>query len=765
MAIARDDYQQYFAEKLWQWLPAIYREQDALLGGNSLRGFIEVLAEQAAISKRSQDRLWDDTSVELASDWAIPYISQLLATRLVSSLNLRGRRVDVAKTIYYRRRKGTLLVQEQLVSDIAGWDSQLVEEYRRLARTWHFLDCPLERGLLTRTPKGGFADVRSPRGSRLVGDPFDEFHHLPESRNPKGQLGRRQIDTLSYHIYRLAAVPFKGIQPRHFGTLPDGRDMFTCDPSGRDIHLFSGNTVSKDWASWQTSKEWELPRPITCRLLAEEIFEITAEEIAWVLTDAPIALPADRQLAADDLTKLIGQQFFHRDDITRVLTGMPASAHLTAAGVLQGLFARSLIMDCGSAALLPNGTDNSPWPTQIDPSDASYGQPALTVGYASTSDPIGRPNTRAANLNSWNPPNLTNVDLFVSPETGRMVIDTGAHSSRSVEADYQVGMMSPIGAGALNRETANLLPDVTWQNSSVAAGTPASGIAEVQDSRSYASPQNQLLVVNTTVRAQEGERPYFALNNHWRLTSAGDDAILLLDGLWLGTRVGRNVILDGNFERVEIRYCTFDPGGVAADGSLLPPVDLVINGFVEQLVITNSVMSVIRLEGPDASLEELQIDDSIIQTRVAATTAVNAATAELRMNRSTVITPSISEMAIDVERLYASDSLIAGLVDITDNQNGCFRFSAAAAGSRVAKPYRSEFLPQISGLFESTNYGHYQYANVTPRVYPKVIFGAENGAEMGAFNQAINNIKQRSAMIKVNEYLPFGRTPNFIIEM
>ena len=43
-----------------------------------------------------------------ATTGSIPYIGDLLATRLVSCLDARAQRLDVAKTIYYRRRAGTL---------------------------------------------------------------------------------------------------------------------------------------------------------------------------------------------------------------------------------------------------------------------------------------------------------------------------------------------------------------------------------------------------------------------------------------------------------------------------------------------------------------------------------------------------------------------------------------------------------------------------------------------------------------------------------
>lgn len=156
MPNARDGYREYLAEKLWEWLPAIYREMDAQQGNGALRALVETLAAQAAVLKRSQDRLWDDAHVELADDWAIPYLAELVGTRLVSALDPRARRVDVAKTIYYRRRKGTLAVLEQLIADMTGWDGKVVEEFRRLARTRHGLDGIAMRGKQTGTPEGGW---------------------------------------------------------------------------------------------------------------------------------------------------------------------------------------------------------------------------------------------------------------------------------------------------------------------------------------------------------------------------------------------------------------------------------------------------------------------------------------------------------------------------------------------------------------------------------------------------------------------------------
>src|SRR6266481_3433494 len=128
-AMVNDNFQTYFTEKLWEMIPAFYREEDGLAENPGvLRAIVSILAQQAVYLRRSNDRLWDDEFIDLCDAWAVPYIADLVGTRLVSSLNPRGRRIDVAKTIYYRRRKGTLRVLEELISDIAGWDGVVVEE-------------------------------------------------------------------------------------------------------------------------------------------------------------------------------------------------------------------------------------------------------------------------------------------------------------------------------------------------------------------------------------------------------------------------------------------------------------------------------------------------------------------------------------------------------------------------------------------------------------------------------------------------------------
>src|SRR3984957_17885053 len=127
---ADDGYQAYYSGKLWSLLPQIYRTSDptGTLNPNAqsttngpLRELVNRIGAQAATLRRSIDRMWEDQSIESCDDWVVSYIGDLLATNLVSSLDARGQRLDVYNTIYYRRRKGTVAILEEIAANITGW--------------------------------------------------------------------------------------------------------------------------------------------------------------------------------------------------------------------------------------------------------------------------------------------------------------------------------------------------------------------------------------------------------------------------------------------------------------------------------------------------------------------------------------------------------------------------------------------------------------------------------------------------------------------
>jgi hypothetical protein len=73
MSDVRQAYASYYAEKLWEMLPAVYRNEDGIASPpGQFRGLVQVVAQRIADLRLDQDRLWDDQSIDLADDWVVP---------------------------------------------------------------------------------------------------------------------------------------------------------------------------------------------------------------------------------------------------------------------------------------------------------------------------------------------------------------------------------------------------------------------------------------------------------------------------------------------------------------------------------------------------------------------------------------------------------------------------------------------------------------------------------------------------------------------
>jgi hypothetical protein len=156
-------------------------------------------------------------------------------------------------------------------------------------------------------------------------------------------------------------------------------------------------------------------------------------------------------------------------------------------------------------------------------------------------------------------------------------------------------------------------------------------------------------------------------------------------------------------------------------------------------------------------VEELSVSGSIIQSVNPAVKAIEVKTGRTHLNSSTIF----GEVA--VHRLEASEALITGLVNVTDTQNGCFRFSAAPATGRLPHPFESFlFKEDTNHWFTSRRFGDSGYAQLSDTVPANIMRGAENGSEMGAFSNLLNPIKYDGLKTKIDEYMPFGLIPIFI---
>ena len=162
-------------QPIYPLLPAVYRSRDDLLGG-PLAAFYSVLECQYAIVKDNLLQLYDDQFIETCAPWVIPYIGALIGYDPVYTVALAGAdsRAEVANTIGYRRRKGTLIAMEQVTHDVSGRPTTAIEEFRRLITTLSLRD--------VRRHHNATADLRRGRDWEDQWGPFTRLNRTVDVR-------------------------------------------------------------------------------------------------------------------------------------------------------------------------------------------------------------------------------------------------------------------------------------------------------------------------------------------------------------------------------------------------------------------------------------------------------------------------------------------------------------------------------------------------------------------------------------------------------
>lgn len=704
-------------ERLYELLPIIYRARDAGQG-EPLRALLRVLEEELALVEEDIARLYDSWFVETCDEWLLPYLGELVGTRLMHGTSQRA---ATANTLAFKRRKGTLATIAAIARDVSGWPARVVEYLPLVAAAQH-LDCPRPLGATT-------VSLRQPDDLLQVGSPFDKASHLLDVRT-RGRYAPAQVGLYVWRtgVHRLERARAAKVQ----GT------------SGFTVHTLGYNTMmwspARSRVGLQASTEMLLaPQPISRRVLyrvlearrqalvdgrtvldpyfdGEPVFEITV-----VRSDGKIEkLPPEEILAVD-----LGKWWLPPTQLTyrRRGDGQEVSRKI-------------------SAALDPE-LGRLTFPAESFPSQVfityHYGQTAEIGG--------GYPRERTA------PPSSCVIKTVKSDELAPDVLQSLADptSATSLWSGSNGRLVVEIGNSNLYH-----LNKIT---------IPAGGRLVLR----AASGQRPLLVP-TFALAGGAEVPMVKVQ-----ISCGAGSALVIEDVLIKAYLEITAPAAGESAGVSLCHATLLPGiQTSADGSgaLLFPngssvlglgsgalnlrLDRCITGRITlpsngTVTATDSIID--GLTGADPALKAGEA--SLVRVTVFGDTQLGA----LSQTRDTLFRGAVSAPSGEENDIVCCFLPEDASVPATDR---CQPATALSATSLLAAD-KDRLRKELRPYFISERYGTPGYAQLAVRCHPAIRQGASDEGEIGALHH--QHLAQREAnLVDIQaEYLRYGLTLNLFL--
>jgi hypothetical protein len=251
------------SNRLYDLLPVVYRQRDGE-AGEPLLGLLGVIAEQVDVIESDIAQLYENWFIETCDDWAVPYIGDLIGYRppddggvssdsalLPANKTLSARR-EVANSVRFRRRKGSVRLLQQLVEAVAAWPSRVVELGRQVGQTQSIDHLHAKHG--------GTADLRSADALDLVGTPFNTVAHAIDVRDIESDRspGAYNIQNVALYLWRL---PVYSVTCMAAYCLEEvGDHCYTFNILGNDTPLY--NFPIADPMPADAAGELSLPVPI-----------------------------------------------------------------------------------------------------------------------------------------------------------------------------------------------------------------------------------------------------------------------------------------------------------------------------------------------------------------------------------------------------------------------------------------------------------------------------------------------------------------------
>lgn len=235
-------------ERLYALLPTIYRMRD-FGQGEPLRALLLLLENELLRVESDIARLYDNWFVETCDEWAVPYIGDLIGSRLLHPVHARA---FTANSLAHKRRKGTVQTLGALARDITGWPAQAVE-YMPLVVTSQHVNSPTARNRAT-------TSLRCAQVLDNIGTPFETTTRSVDVRS----RGRFLQNQLGVYVWR-ADVTRRDM----VATLPLSAGVYAVSPLGMPQSLWSPASIR---AGLEAPMDLKLsPQPIRRRVLYQSL--------------------------------------------------------------------------------------------------------------------------------------------------------------------------------------------------------------------------------------------------------------------------------------------------------------------------------------------------------------------------------------------------------------------------------------------------------------------------------------------------------------
>ncbi|OUL98509.1 hypothetical protein [Variovorax sp. JS1663] len=735
-------------DRLYLLLPDFVRLRDSEQG-EPLRALLQVITEQVDLLEEDLQRLYDNWFIETCEPWAVAYIADLIghqpiheagepgedAGSLVRNAVLLPRR-EVAHTLGYRRRKGTLALLEWLARDVAGWPARAVEFGMLLAQTQSLR--------LPRPERGRAVDLRASSLLQGLGGGFDGLARTPDLRRiiSTRTPGHHAPPSVGVFVWRLKAYPITRAPAACLEGV--GPNCFSFSVLGNDLPLF--NRPRPPHGRCHMNDALDLPEPIG--------------RAAFTAPPAP------------------GKRLAHA-----------SSDYYGLHGAGDAPVAQSLAI--WAPGWSDQGHGDAPIPAaRIIPADLEgwvYQPPRDHVAV----DPVlGRI--------AFPPRQAPKRAVTVSYHYGFAADIGGGEYTRPLQQHTDAELIRVKGVEAL-REALKRWRRVEDAHGAVGAPAdqPRHAVIELGDSGAYVLPLHIFLAAGHSLqlRAAQRTRPVLRLLD-W-LTSQTDNMVVegeagsrfTLDGLMVA---GRGVQLEGALASFHVRHSTLVPGWSLEPNCdparpSEPSIELVDCGAC--IVIEHSIVGSIQINNDEVRTDPvpLRISDSVVdatgsdcegaQCEAVGASGSRLAFATLRIARSTVI-GRVMTHAIE----SADDSLFMGRVTVARRQIGCVRFCYLSPHSRTPRRFqcqpdmvediaarrgradgdtperieatRGQERLRVRPRFDSTRYGTPTYCRLSLACAPEIVRGAGDESEMGVYHDLYQPQRTANLQSRLEEFSP-----------